>query len=188
MIYIWYMAHKLLSYLAIFDSPLTALRFKSFSLPPVFQRLRFLEDTMKILIIDDEKTVADLMEKKFVRWGHTVETSDRGDSALQKVSRFLYDIAFVDIFLPDSHGADLICEFKILRPEMGIVAMTGHNSRELELKIRGLGILFYLIKPFDMGFLKVILDHISQKTTHEKITFQKDHEVLITDSGNKRFL
>ncbi len=52
-------------------------------------------------------------------------------------------------------------------PEIGIVTMTGYNSRELELEIRQQRIAFYMIKPFSMKELQEVLDHISKKIRKE---------------------
>jgi response regulator of citrate/malate metabolism len=41
--------------------------------------------------------------------------------------------------------------------------MTGYNSRELELEVRKQGVLYYMIKPFEIGDLRSLLDHISKK-------------------------
>jgi len=52
---------------------------------------------------------------------------------------------------------------KAIRPEIRIVTLTGYNSRELEMKIRKQGIIYYMIKPIDTKILKALVDHISQK-------------------------
>jgi len=54
----------------------------------------------------------------------------------------------LDIYLPDCKGHELIPKFKEARPDMGIVTITGYNTRELELEVRQQGILYYMVKPY----------------------------------------
>jgi DNA-binding NtrC family response regulator len=65
-------------------------------------------------------------------------------------------------------GYELIPQFKTLCPEIGIVTMTGHNTRELEMKVREQGILYYMIKPFETKYLQSLLDHISKRLGQQK--------------------
>ena len=60
-------------------------------------------------------------------------------------------------------GYELIPQCKELCPDIGIVTMTNHKSRELEWKTRQQGIVYYMIKPFSIKAMKEILDHISKK-------------------------
>ncbi len=61
----------------------------------------------------------------------------------------------------------MIPQFKELWPDIGIVAMTGYNTRELELKVRNQGINYYMIKPFKLEEVIGIMDHISKKKAKE---------------------
>ncbi len=144
---------------------------------------------MKILIVEDDRSSARLLKKNSEMWGHQVEVTTSGRSALQKVKQMNFDIVLLDIFLPDCHGVDLITQFKSIQHDMGIIAMTGHNSRELELKIRGLGIFYYLIKPFDMKSLKTILAHITNKKfpAAKKISQGVDGTIQ-TENGDENHL
>lgn len=118
---------------------------------------------MNILIVEDNSSSAKLLKKKTKALGHRVDIAPSGRSALEKVKQAPFDLVLLDIFLPDAHGTDLIPQFKSIQHTMGIIAMTGHNSRELELKIRELGIYYYLIKPFDLNSLKTILEHMETR-------------------------
>ncbi len=116
---------------------------------------------MNILIVEDDYPSAKILKKQTESLEHTATITPTGKEALQKIKEVSFDLVMLDIFLPDYNGADLIPQFKIIQPSMGIIAMTGHNSRDLELQIRALGIYYYLIKPFKKQILKTILDHIS---------------------------
>ena len=117
---------------------------------------------MQVLVIEDDAITACSIAEVIERWEHHVDQASRGKEALEKTRKNRYDLVLLDIFLPDCRGDDLIQELKRIRPGIGIVTMTGHNSRELELSIRQKGILYYMIKPFKAKVMKELLDHISK--------------------------
>ncbi len=118
---------------------------------------------MNILVVEDEVSAARAMKQSMEVWDHDVETVHTGQDALEKLREKRFDLMLLDIFLPDCEGHKLIPQFKEVCPEIGIVTITGYNSRELELEVRKKGILFYMIKPFKKKILKDILDHILKK-------------------------
>ncbi len=115
---------------------------------------------MKILVVEDDPQVASYITKRLASWGHHSNSAGTGKKALQIFSKNNFDLILSDIMLPDYKGYDLIPEFKSIRPKIRIITMTGHNSRELELKVRSQGILYYMVKPLEAKNLKLLLDHI----------------------------
>jgi DNA-binding NtrC family response regulator len=118
---------------------------------------------MYILIVEDDLSTAAAMMESMETWGHQVEISAIGKDALAKVTQKKFELVFLDIFLPDCKGHELIPRFKEIQRDMGIVTMTGYNSRELELEVRQQGIHYFLTKPVQRKTLKEIVDHISKK-------------------------
>ena len=118
---------------------------------------------MDILIVEDDAAGFSDLTQRILAWGHKVEKARSGKEALQRFTKNMFDMVLLDIFLPDIEGYKLIPQFKELCPNIGIVTMTGYNSRELEMQVRKQGILYYMIKPFETEYLKSLLDHISQK-------------------------
>ncbi|MDM8535280.1 response regulator [Desulfobacterales bacterium HSG17] len=120
---------------------------------------------MNILIVDDDVSVSRFIKKLFIKWGHSVEIADSGRDALKKFAKNGFEMVLLDIFLPDVKGYELIPKFRKQCPDTSIVAMTGYNTRELELKIRKKGVLFYMSKPVETGDLKSVVDFISAKNS-----------------------
>ena len=127
---------------------------------------------MEILLVEDDDSIASVIDENVGKWGHTIKHAKTGREALKKVTKKRFDLILLDIFLPDCMGHRLIQHFKILWPTAGIVTMTGYNSWELELEVRQQGIFYYLIKPFMMVELKEVIDHISNLTKRRR----KDNE------------
>ena len=67
------------------------------------------------------------------------------------------------MFSSATKGHELIPHLKEAWPNIWIVTMTDYNTREVELKVREQGIVYYMAKPFEAMALKEILDHRSKK-------------------------
>lgn len=118
---------------------------------------------MNILIVEDDIDVSSVLTESIHHWGYSAENADTCKDALDKVKQKRFDLILLDIFLPDGEGHLLIPQFKELLPDVGIVTMTGYNTRELETHVREQGIIYYMVKPFEIKSLKALLDHISHK-------------------------
>jgi len=118
---------------------------------------------MNILVVEDENSIARLISEILETRGHRVQRSGTGSDALEKTRRTDVDLILLDISLPDIQGHELIPVFKEWQPQVEIVAMTGSNSRELEAAVRREGIIYYMIKPFELKVLKEVVDHVSKR-------------------------
>jgi DNA-binding NtrC family response regulator len=118
---------------------------------------------MNILLVEDDRAVSSVLAEIIHRWGYGVENAGTCKHALMKISENRFDLVLLDVFLPDGKGHELIPRIRELWPTVGIITMTGYNSRELETEIRKQGVLYYMIKPFNTKCLKDLLDHIAQK-------------------------
>jgi CheY-like chemotaxis protein len=79
----------------------------------------------KILIVDDEKIVRDLLRTVLEHDGHTVDEVTDGEDALAANARGAYDIAIVDLILPRKNGLDTVVELRKQRPGLRFIVMTG---------------------------------------------------------------
>jgi DNA-binding NtrC family response regulator len=120
---------------------------------------------MNILIVDDLPELSRTLLTAIRKRGHQGKAVENGIQALEAVKEKDFDLLLLDIFLPDCLGHELIPRIKAIAPDINIITMTGHNTRELELEVRKAGIIFYLIKPFELKDLFGIMDHLSRKGT-----------------------
>ena len=122
---------------------------------------------MIILVVDGDVSTAQVIKQGIEGLNHSAQIAGNGQDALKMVRQKRFDLVLLDIHLSDCMGYELIPQFKGVWPDIGIVTMTDHNSRELELKVRQQGIIYYMIKPFSIKEMKEILDHISKKKRKE---------------------
>jgi len=116
---------------------------------------------MKILIVEDENQIAEMLVKSVKKWGCCPERAETGKEALNKATNNKFDLVLLDIFLPDTEGHKLIPKIRDMAPETRFIAMTAFNSKELETEVREQGIIYYLIKPFEISHLENIVKHIA---------------------------
>ena len=118
---------------------------------------------MKILIVEDDPMLGKMLKQRILKWGYRAENAYTGKEAVKKLGEGSFDGVLLDIFLPDCQGHTLIPGFRALNPHIHIIAMTGLNTRELELEVRKQGIDQYLGKPVDLLILKMSLDHMANR-------------------------
>jgi response regulator RpfG family c-di-GMP phosphodiesterase len=71
-----------------------------------------------------------------------------GEHALAAVERCAPDLILLDVFLPDTTAVELIPQIKSILPNTRCIPLTGQSSRELERRLRELGITYYMANPF----------------------------------------
>ncbi|MGP1394728.1 MAG: response regulator transcription factor CtrA [Inquilinaceae bacterium] len=104
---------------------------------------------MRVLLVEDDSTVAKSIELMLQSDGFIVDTTDLGEDGLEIGKLYDYDIIILDLMLPDIDGYEVLRRFRSARVETPILILSGLN--ELDHKIKGLGVGAddYLTKPFD---------------------------------------
>jgi len=126
---------------------------------------------MNILFIDDDFFTDSSVRKNVEKFVSSIETANSAEDALIKVRNNEFDLVLLNISSKAFDGCKLIQQVKSICPDIKIVTMTDRNSRDLELKIRKQGVLFYMITPFNIKVLKDIVDYISK--SKEKLQIEK---------------
>ena len=79
----------------------------------------------KVLIIEDDPIVCEMLRRAAEDAGHTVATAANGLRGLAHAATFLPDVVVTDIFMPDKEGLETITDLRKLRPNLPIIAITG---------------------------------------------------------------
>ena len=102
-----------------------------------------------ILIIDDEPNLRRSLGLILQRAGYSVITAANAGEALQLLQTGSYDLAFLDLKLPDINGIELLPQIKELYPEMPVLILTAHATLDTAIEAVRLGARDYLLKPID---------------------------------------
>lgn len=121
---------------------------------------------LRILIVDDEPAIRETLELflKHIGIGHIQSSSD-GTTALKEVEKNDYDYLFLDLFMPDIHGMEVLKQVRQNHELANVIIMTGHPSMEVAIEAMHNGAADFLIKPFLFQNVKLIIDRI-QKLHH----------------------
>ena len=119
---------------------------------------------MKILIIEDEPSLRELMERSLRKEQHVVETARTYAEAEDKLAVYAYDCVLLDIMLPDGDGLRLLGELKSSGRKEAVIIISARDS--LEDRIRGLedGADDYLPKPCHLAELSARIRSVARRT------------------------
>ena len=120
---------------------------------------------MKILIVEDELSLLDLMTKALIKERYVVEQASTYADALEKIGMYAYDCILLDIMLPDGNGLKLLEEIKLLDKRESVIIISAKDS--LEDKVLGLelGADDYLPKPFHLIELNARIKSVIRRST-----------------------
>jgi two-component system, NtrC family, response regulator HydG len=104
---------------------------------------------VRVLVVDDEPTLLRALEALLRKKGYEVTGLDSPIMATQKLAQEDYDVALLDIKMPQLSGLELLNAVKHRRPEVEVIMMTGHATVETALAAVKAGAYDYLTKPFE---------------------------------------
>lgn len=146
---------------------------------------------MKLLIIEDQKELAESIKQFIVGEGYQSDFAFSYSAAEEFININEYDCALVDIMLPDGSGLELIKEIKRLLPQCGIIVISAKSSVEDKISGLNIGADDYLSKPFSLAELNARINSVIRRRKFEgsnqiqineiKIELDK-HEVLVNNS------
>lgn len=119
----------------------------------------------KILIIDDDKYILCIFSRILQKQGYDVDTAETGQEALEKIGNQKYDLALIDVKLPDTEGPNLLARINNIYPEMMKIVITGFPSLEDATKVMDQGAIAYLVKPVKSEELVKIINEKMKQTT-----------------------
>src|SRR3989304_4275434 len=120
-------------------------------------------DRPKILVVDDEKSIRDLLSAALGQWGYQAFLSTSGPEALGMLKGQLLDAALIDIRMPDMDGIELLRELKRYDSSMEVVIMTGYPTVPPAVEALKEGAYDYLTKPLIMDELKHLLARLIER-------------------------
>jgi two-component system response regulator PilR (NtrC family) len=103
-----------------------------------------------ILIVDDERSICELLEITFRKEGHRIEVAFNGESARRKMESQIFDIVISDIRMPDTTGVDLLQFCKEISPSSYFLLITGVPTVETAIAAINSGADRYVIKDHDL--------------------------------------
>lgn len=140
-----------------------------------------MEKEKKILVVDDDKTILESFRDILQSRGYSVDTARTGLEAINKSEARYYNLALLDIKLPDMEGTELLIKMHQDTPKMMKIMVTGYPSLENAVKALNLGADAYIIKPVKPeDLLKVVEEKLKEQAEVEEMSMEKVTEWVKT--------
>ena len=149
---------------------------------------------IQMLIVDDDEDLLDLLKQGFLRRGMKVVSTGKPAEALALVEQQRFDVALVDLHLPEMTGIELLMRLKETSPELEVIMLTAHGSLETAVQAMKAGAYDYLPKPFQLTELEVHVQKAFEKVKLARrerqwigqVRFESSRYRLIGDSASHR--
>ena len=137
---------------------------------------------LKILIVEDEKRLAQLLKDSISNSFFSVVIASNGEDGLKKFKSFKPDIIITDIMMPFCDGLEMTLQIKELDESIPIIVLSAHSDKEKLLKAIDLGINKYFIKPFDPEELLEHINKLALKLNKQKQSKLKEDFIFDNNS------
>ncbi|MEM2971429.1 MAG: response regulator [Candidatus Bathyarchaeia archaeon] len=138
-------------------------------------------ETARILIVDDDESIRDVLSTVLKKNGYIVDTAKNGKEAIKKSNAKFFNLALIDIRLPDMEGTQLLTAMKETTPKMVKIIITGYPSLDNAIEAVNKGADSYVLKPFNMEkLLKTIKEHLKKQEENKKYSQKKVAEFIET--------
>jgi diguanylate cyclase (GGDEF)-like protein len=126
-----------------------------------------LKEKSKILIIDDDESTRKSLALIFRKNGYEAEDAENGKEALSKAEKSYFNVALLDIRLPDMEGTELLTPLKEIHPDMEVIVMTGYASMENTIESLNGGASAYFTKPLKLNEVLATIRKMLKKQFQE---------------------
>lgn len=117
----------------------------------------------KILAVDDDVKIRDLLDTLLHRKGHQVLTADHGQKGIDVYRRERPDITILDIEMPNMNGIEVLRKIREINPQAPVIILTGVGTEVFEKQARDLGVTHFLAKGFSLHELGDALNRVMQE-------------------------
>jgi len=117
-----------------------------------------------ILVVDDDTELRKVLSSILSEEGYSVETVENGEQAIRVSEKKRFDLALIDIKLPDMEGTELLQRLKAKQPHIVIIIVTGFPTIENAMGAVNKGADGYILKPLEIGkLLQAVRKHLNKQ-------------------------
>jgi DNA-binding NtrC family response regulator len=130
-----------------------------------------------ILIVDDDETVLETVAGYLSLKGYSVRKAETGKEAIDESNKHFFNLAILDIKLPDVEGTELLTRLRETEPKMKKIMLTGHGDFDNAVKSLKDKADFYTVKPVEF---RELLSVIEEKLKEQDAELKMDRKKLVT--------
>ncbi|WP_306532564.1 sigma-54 dependent transcriptional regulator [Geobacter sp.] len=117
----------------------------------------------KLLVVEDERNLRDLLEAELRRSGYKVETAADGEEGLDKYRQEIFNVVLLDVKMPGMDGVEVLRQMRTESTVPEIIVFTGHGTIETAVECIKHGAYDYLTKPVKLDELEMVIDKAYEK-------------------------
>jgi len=125
-------------------------------------------ETARILIIDDDENIRKVLETILADEGYIVESAETAKKGIEKSEKAFYNLALIDVRLPDMQGIELLSKLRNTKPKMRKIIVTGYPTLQNAIAAVNKGADAYVMKPFEVERILQTIKEQLQKQEEEK--------------------
>ena len=126
-----------------------------------------MSESARILVIDDEESIRRTVSMTLQRAGYQVDAAENGKEAIDRAAAKFYNLAIIDIRLPDMEGTELLTTLEETTPKMVKIILTGYPALKNAITAINKGVDAYLIKPVNSDELLRLIKELLEKQKNE---------------------
>lgn len=119
---------------------------------------------LKVLVVDDEEDVIEVIQDRLEAYGFTVATARTGLEALNKLSVEKFDGVFLDIKMPEMGGIEALEQMRGQGLKIPVIILTASSTSDMALEAMAKGANDYVLKPFEWEELKAKIEKVYRIT------------------------
>ena len=128
---------------------------------------------MKILIIDDERSIRNSLKEILADEGYDVDTAENGVQGYSMVEKEKYDVVFCDIKMPEMDGMEVLDRFTAMGIDAAVVMISGHGDIDTAVECIKKGAFDFIQKPLDLNRILITI-----KNAKDKVHLVKETRIL----------
>jgi DNA-binding NtrC family response regulator len=138
-------------------------------------------DTARILVIDDDENIRKVLETILADEGYSVETAETAKKGIEKSEQAFFNLALIDVRLPDMEGIELLSKLRNTKPKMRKIIVTGYPTLQNAIAAVNKGADAYVMKPFDVEkILQTIKEQLKKQEEEKSFSEEKVVEFIET--------
>ena len=138
-------------------------------------------ENARILVVDDDENIRRVLATILEEEGYDVETVDTARKATERTKRGFFNLALIDIRLPDMEGIEVLTRMKDTVPRMRKIIITGYPTLQNAVEAVNRGADAYVLKPFDVEkILTTIKENLKSQAGEKTFNQEKVAEFIET--------
>ena len=138
-------------------------------------------EAARILIIDDDENIRKVLKTIFEDEGYIVDTADTAKKGIEQSEKAFYNLALIDVRLPDMEGIELLSKLRSTKPKMRKIIVTGYPTLQNAISAVNKGADAYVMKPFEVEkILQTIQEQLKKQEEEKSYSEEKVAEFIET--------